>query len=89
MPEAGRDRDRRGPPAAVQLVGIGCAVGVADHPVQQWVAEEAGGQVVETVPVDDDVGLGGGVDGGLRDDPPGQVHDRRAVGQRELLDRAP
>ena len=49
------------------------------------VAEEAGGEVIQPVAVGDDVGLGGGVGGGLGDDAPGQVHDGRAVRQGELL----
>ena len=67
-----RDLDR---PANLrgQLVGIRRAVGVADHPVEDRIAEELGRQVVQPVAVDDRVGLGRGIDVGLGDDPPLQV----------------
>src|SRR5262249_4233303 len=66
-----------------ELVGIGCRVGVADHPVERRIAKKLLGQVVQPVPVADDVSRRRGVHRRLRDDPAVEVLDIGSVRERE------
>src|SRR5262249_39048038 len=81
-----RDPDR---PADLgrQFVRIGRAIGVADRPVQDRIAEGPGRQVVQAIRVADGVFLGRGIDLRLGDDSSLQVRDRLVVGAGEGEDR--
>ena len=89
---------RRQTPAAsgIRIVRPGCAVSasgsvalLASQIIQysDGSPRNRAARLSSRSPSDDDVGWRRGVDDGLRDEPPGQVHYRRPVGQREVLDR--
>src|SRR5215813_1336080 len=72
-----------------QLIGIGCTVGVADHPEQQRIAEILRGEIVQPVAVDHNVIQKRRVNGRLRNDPALEISDVGAIGRSERLDRGP